>query len=74
MSKQNYHVTKTNHGWQLKKEDADRASLTGDTQSEVVDKARKMLKGKNAELFIHKKDGKIRDRSTYGHDPYPPKG
>lgn len=74
MAKQKYHVTKTDKGWQLKKEGASRASLTGKTQNDVVNEARQKLKGKDAELFIHKTDGKIRDRSTYGHDPYPPKG
>lgn len=73
-SKQNYHVTKTDKGWQLKKEGAVRATLTGKTQSDVVNEARKKLKGKDAELFIHKADGKIRDRSSYGYDPYPPQG
>lgn len=36
MAKQKYHVTKTDKGWQLKKEGASRASLTGKTQNDVV--------------------------------------
>ena len=26
------------------------------------------------EVFIHGRDGKIRERNTYGHDPFPPQG
>ncbi|MEQ9568321.1 MAG: DUF2188 domain-containing protein, partial [Pseudomonadales bacterium] len=26
------------------------------------------------ELYIHGKDGRIRERNTYGKDPFPPRG
>jgi hypothetical protein len=25
-------------------------------------------------LYIHGQDGRIRERNSYGNDPYPPKG
>jgi hypothetical protein len=36
--RKNYHVTKTNDGWQGKLEKGQRASVTGSTKSEVVQK------------------------------------
>jgi hypothetical protein len=25
-------------------------------------------------MFVHGRDGKIRERNTFGHDPHPPTG
>ena len=30
--------------------------------------------GLRTELFIHRPNGRIRDRNSYGNDPYPPLG
>ncbi|HQQ20225.1 MAG TPA: DUF2188 domain-containing protein, partial [Exilispira sp.] len=38
------------------------------------DFARKLSKKDNTELIIHKKDGRIQQKDSHGHDPYPPKG
>jgi len=45
-----------------------------DTQSEAIEAARKIAEKQKTELYIHGKDGRIRDRNSYGNDPYPPKG
>ena len=31
-------------------------------------------KKSKSELFVHGRDGRIRERNSYGNDPYPPKG
>jgi len=33
-----------------------------------------LAKNQRSEVLIHGKNGRIRERNTYGSDPYPPKG
>ena len=47
---------------------------THKTQGEAATTARRIARQKKTELLIHGRDGKIRDRSTYGHDPRRTKG
>lgn len=70
----NQHVVKRGPDWAVRKEKADRDTAIFDTQAEAIAAARKIAENQGVELFIHGRDGKIRERNTYGHDPYPPKG
>ena len=72
-----YHVTKTKDGWQGKVEKGKRASVKGETKSEVVKVTIDLAKKQgNTSVKIHKGDGKIQEERTYprGSDPHPPKG
>ena len=72
--KKNVHVAPhPDGGWQVKKEGTSRASSRHSTQSDAEKKARGMAKREKSELVIHGKDGKIRDKDSYGPDPNPPK-
>nr|WP_084389162.1 DUF2188 domain-containing protein [Fusibacter sp. 3D3] len=33
-----------------------------------------MAKNQQSELVIHRPNGQIREKNSYGNDPYPPKG
>ncbi|NTU46336.1 DUF2188 domain-containing protein [Candidatus Roizmanbacteria bacterium] len=73
----NYHVTKNNdHGWNVRKEGGQKASITVDTQREA-EKLAKQYSGNSGggEVRIHGEDGKIRDSDTVspGNDPNPPR-
>ena len=62
--------------WANKKDGADRASSTHETQREAIDAAREMLKKSGGgELKVKGEHGKIRSKDTIppGHDPNPPK-
>ena len=48
--------------------------LKFDTQKEAIAKAREIAINQKSELFIHGENGRIRERNSYGNDPYPPKG
>ena len=50
------------------------ARSTHKTQAEAAQTARRIARQSKAELLIHGRDGKVRDRSTYGHDPRRTKG
>lgn len=75
MSKKGTHVvTNPNGGWSVRKSGASRASKIFGTQNEAVQYARSSAKKALGELYIHGEDGRIRERNSYGQDPFPPKG
>lgn len=71
----NQHVTPDpNGGWQVKGEGNTKATAHTSTQAEAIDIAMSIAKNQQSELFIHGKNGRIRERNSYGNDPFPPKG
>lgn len=71
----NQHVTPhKDGGWQVKAANAQKATIRTDTQKQAIEIGRQIAKNQNAELFIHGKNGQIREKSSFGNDPYPPKG
>lgn len=74
MAKTTQHVVQTaDGGWAVKKGGSTRASKICDTQQEAIAYGKVIAKNQNAELYIHGKDGKIREKNSYGRDPLPPK-
>lgn len=74
----NYHVSKDRESgkWQVKREGADRASSTTNTQREAEQQAKQFASNSGGgEVRIHGRDGKIRDSDTVkpANDPNPPK-
>jgi len=68
----NIHVVHRNDGWVVRKEGTSRATSVHQTQRDAVDAGRKIARDQSAELVIHGRDGRIRDRDSYGRDPMPP--
>lgn len=68
------HVTPHNGDWQVKKSNAERATKVFTTQKEAISFAREIALKNQAELFVHGKDGRIRERNSYGKDSFPPRG
>ncbi len=62
-----YHVTKTEKGWQGKVEGSQRASTTGSTKAEVMQKTIEYAKNHNgnSNVIIHKQGGKFQEERTY---------
>ncbi len=60
--------------WESKREGADRASKVTDTQAEAWTHSKQRAADTKGEALLKGRDGKIRERNTYGKDPYPPKG
>ena len=73
MTKKGTHVVPRNVGWAVKKEGASRASKNFTTQADAVKFAKQLAQKEKAELYVHRRDGTIRDRLSYGNDPFPPK-
>ena len=74
MSKRNQHVVPHPNGWAVKPEGGARPSSIHERQQQAIDRGREVARNQGSELFIHRRDGRIRDRDSHGHDPYPPEG
>lgn len=69
------HITPRDDGrWNVIRDNATRASSVHDTQAGAANAGRETARRENTELYIHGRDGQIRDRDSYGNDPHPPKG
>ena len=69
----NQHVVPHNDRWAVRGEGNKRATSLYDTQGEAIDRARGIAQRERSEVVIHRPDGRIRDRDSYGNDPCPPK-
>lgn len=67
------HVVPHSDGWAVESEGASKATRVFDTQKEAIERAREIAQNQQSEVVIHRKDGTIRDKDSYGNDPYPPK-
>lgn len=74
MSKKNQHIVKHENGWAVKGEGNSRATKVLKTQEQAIEVGKSIAKNQSSELFIHGRNGQIRERNTYGKDPYPPEG
>ena len=74
MPRRNQHVIPKDGQWAVKAAGSPRVTKVCSTQREAVDAARAIAKRQGSELLIHGRDGRIREKSTYGRDHYPPKG
>lgn len=71
----NQHVTPNpNGGWQVKGAGNSRATARTNTQSDAISIAREIAINQQSEVVIHRPNGQIRDKNSYGNDPFPPKG
>ena len=68
------HIVPHSDGWASKKAGSERASAIFSTQQEAIEYSTKIAQHENSELFIHGRNGRIRERNSFGNDPYPPKG
>lgn len=74
MSNKNQHVVPHQDGWAIKGAGNDRATSVHKTQQQAIDAARDIARRQQSEVVIHRPDGRIRDKDSYGNDPFPPKG
>ena len=70
----NQHVVPHSDGWAVKPEGGEKPSSVHPTQQEAIDRGREIARNQKSELFIHRPDGRIRDRDSHGNDPFPPRG
>ena len=69
----NQHVVVHGSDWAVKAEKSTRATKTFDTKQEAVNYGRAIARNQESELVIHGKDGRIQNKDSHGHDPFPPR-
>lgn len=72
--KENIHIVPHEDGWAVTREGAERVSRVVDTQREAIDIGTTIAERERGELIIHGENGQIRERNSYGNDPFPPRG
>ena len=74
MTAKSQHVVPRGGKWAVRKAGAERVTRRFDTQQEAIKAARGLARNQGGEVFIHGRDGRIRERDSYGNDPFPPRG
>lgn len=74
MSGKNQHVVPHEDGWAVRGEGNSRVTSVHDTQADAIERGREIAQNQESELLIHGRNGRIRERDSYGNDPFPPKG
>ena len=74
MAKANVHVVNEDGDWKVKHAGAQRAASVHETKAEAKAAATEMAKREKVELIIHKLDGTIGEKNSFGNDPRETKG
>lgn len=74
MAKRSQHVLPHNAGWAVRGSGTSRVSEVFGTQQEALNRASEIARRDGVELFIHGRDGRIAERSSFEKAPNPPKG
>ena len=72
-NRKSQHVVPHGKDWAVKGEGNDKATSIVGTQKKAIERAREIAQNQRSEVIIHRPDGTIRDRDSYGNDPFPPK-
>lgn len=73
MAKKNVHVVPSGNGWAVKTEGSAKPLSNHRTQQNALEAGRKVAQQNQGELVIHRPNGQIRDKDSFGNDPCPPK-
>ena len=74
MANNNQHVVPLGGGWAVKAEGTKRITVITTKQSEAISYAKRIAKSKKSALIVHGRNGRIRERSSYGNNPVQSKG
>jgi hypothetical protein len=69
----NQHIVPNDNKWGVKGEGNEKLTKVFDTQKASILYAKMLAEKQKSEVVIHSKEGKIRDKDSYGNDPNPPK-
>lgn len=73
-NKQDIHVVPSEDGWKVVRQGQDRAIARTKTQKEAEQRGRQVAKNDKVEFNLHGKDGRVRQKDSYGNDPRRTKG
>lgn len=74
MKKTSYHVVPHfEGGWAVRKSGSERVSGKFVSQNDAIKRGQELSRQNKTELYIHRQDGTVRQKNSYGNDPCPPK-
>lgn len=73
MRKRAIHVIPCDDKWAVKTAGATKPAKVTPTQSAAIQKGIQMARNARTELIVHRQDGTIRSKDSYGKDPLPPR-
>ncbi len=73
-NQKNYWTARHGTDWQVKREGNKRATSVHPTQFQAWSETKNRAKAAEGEALLQNKQGRIRERNSYGNDPFPPKG
>ena len=68
------HTVPHDDGWANRREGSDRVSRKFDTKAEAQAAGRRTAINDRTEHVVHRTDGTIGEKNSYGNDPHPPRG
>lgn len=74
MARKNQHVVPHTNGWAVRGAGNSRVTSVHGTQREATERARDIANNQCSEVLVHGRNGRIRERNSYGNDPFPPEG
>lgn len=74
MSGKNQWVVRNGDKWGVRGEGNGKLTSVHDTQQAAIVRARGIARTQGSEVLIQNEQGKIRERNSYGKDPFPPPG
>jgi hypothetical protein len=69
----NQHVVPYDGSWAVRGAGNTRVSSIHPTQKNAINSAISVAQNKKSEVVIHRQNGRIRDKDSYGNDPFPPR-
>lgn len=67
----NQHITPKGSTWQVKGAGNTKATKIFNTQKEAIEYGKSIAQNQGVELIVHRPNGQIRDKDSYGNDPCP---
>ena len=74
MGKNQHVLPHPDGGWQVKGAGNAKATVRTTTQAEASRRAKTIATNQKSERVVHGRDGRIREKNSYGRDPFPPRG
>lgn len=68
------HTVPHGDGWANRREGSSRVARTFARKADAQAAGRQTARREKTEHFVHKRDGSVASRNSYGGDPHPPKG
>ena len=74
MARKAVHITPSGGNWKVRTAGSERAVKITSTQAEAIQIGRRIATNQKSELIVHRANGTIRQKDSFGNDPFPPKG